>query len=115
MDTFNGGPYQVKILFIKNGQIHNNYWNFQPFTLTPRVATDPTPFSAPIHETNGTTLVPKEPLFAETPKRPATNGTIGPPVYYSPETNNMFTKTPPDAPLLIVAYLKSDLKFRFLD
>jgi hypothetical protein len=75
------------------------------------VAADPTAFSAPIHETNGTTLVPKEPLFAETPKRPATNGTNGPPVYYPPETNDMFTKTPPDAPLLMVAYLKSDLNF----
>ena len=83
--------------------------NFQPFTSTPRVAADPTPFSAPIPETNGTALIPKEPLFAETPKRTVTNGASGPPVYYPPETNDMFTKTPPDAPLLMVIHIKSEI------
>lgn len=82
MDTFNGGPYQ-------------------PYTSTPRIGPDPTPFTAPSVESNGTTPIPKQPLFAETPKKPAINGASAPPVYYPPEANEMFAKTSPEAPLLM--------------
>lgn len=72
--------------------------SFQPLTSTPRgdpqsLAFAPTPAKEPL-KTNGN--VP-EPL-PETPKRPATKGTSGPPVYYPPN-HDMFTKK--DAPILV--------------
>lgn len=70
----------------------------QPFASTPRgepqsLVFSPTPAKEPPH-TNGAV---KEPLM-ETPKRPATKSTNGPPVYYPPN-HDMFTKK--DAPVLV--------------
>lgn len=85
----------------------------QPYTSTPIVATDPTPFAAQVQAANRAAPVPKQPLFAETPKRSMTNGASAPPVYYPPETDEMFAKTSPEAPLLMVTHFHAQKNVLF--
>lgn len=104
MATFNGAPSLVWYSYLCLFFIHVVavlWFVFQPLTSTPRgdpqkIVFSPSPaVQLPLKSTDGET----EPLIEkETPKRPATKGTSGPPVYYPPD-HKMFTKK--DVPIMV--------------